>query len=99
MFIAIISIHIYADVSYKMKSERIVFSTTRWNDTGQVMDTTSMSRVPLTLTGIELFRRMAENGFAPPPPREFRRHILSCRELKVESFKTCLHSVRWGVSL
>ena len=41
---------------------------------------------------------MAENGFAPAP-REFRRHILSCRELKVESFKTCLHSVRWGVSL
>ena len=32
-------------------------------------------------------------------PREFRRHILSCRELKTESFKKCLHSVRWGVSL
>ena len=47
------------------------------------------------------FRRMAENGFAPPPPppREFCRHILSCRKLKAESFKTCLHSVRWGVSL
>ena len=48
------------------------------------------------------FRRMAENGFAPPPPpppREFCRHILSCSELKAESFKTCLHSVRWGVSL
>ena len=43
-------------------------------------------------------RRMAENGFAPSP-REFRRHILSCRELKAESFKKCLHSVRWGVSL
>ena len=44
-------------------------------------------------------RRMAENGFAPPPPREFRRHILSCRELKAESFKRCLHSVLRGVSL
>ena len=44
------------------------------------------------------YRRMAENGFAPPT-REFRRHILSCRELKAESFKTCLHSARWGVSL
>ena len=43
-------------------------------------------------------RRMAENGFAPPP-REFCRHILSSRELKAESFKKCLHSVRWGVSL
>ena len=39
-------------------------------------------------------------GLLPPPPsREFCRHILSCRELKVESFKKCLHSVRWGVSL
>ena len=42
-------------------------------------------------------RRMAENGFAPP--REFCRHILSCRELKVKSFKKCLHSVLQGVSL
>ena len=33
------------------------------------------------------------------PPREFCRHILPCRELKAESFKTCLHSVLWGVSL
>ena len=47
-----------------------------------------------------LTRRMAENGFAPPPPpREFCRHILSCRELKAESFKRCLHSVLRGVSL
>ena len=45
-----------------------------------------------------LVRRMAENGFAPPP-REFCRHILSCRELKAESFKRCLHSVLRGVSL
>ena len=42
------------------------------------------------------YRRMAENGFAlapppPHPPREFCRHILSCRELKAESFKTYLH--------
>ena len=43
-------------------------------------------------------RRMAENGFAPPP-REFCRHILSCRELKAETFKRCLHSVLRGVSL
>ena len=34
-----------------------------------------------------------------PPPREFRRHILSCRELKAASFKRCLHSVLRGVSL
>ena len=34
-----------------------------------------------------------------PPPREFCRHILSCRELKTESFKRCLHSVLRGVSL
>ena len=47
----------------------------------------------------ECNRRMAENGFAPPPPREFCRHILSCRELKAESFKRCLHSVLRGVSL
>ena len=47
---------------------------------------------------ISLDRRMAENGFAPPP-REFCRHILSCRELKAESFKRCLHSVLRGVSL
>ena len=33
-----------------------------------------------------LCRRMAENGFAPSPPREFCRHILSGRELKAESF-------------
>ena len=33
-----------------------------------------------------------------PPPREFCRHILSCRELKAESFKRCLHSVLRGVS-
>ena len=46
----------------------------------------------------QLFRRMAENGFAPPH-REFCRNILSGRELKAESFKKCLHSVRWGVSL
>ena len=38
-------------------------------------------------------------GLLPPPPREFCRHILSCRELKAKSFKTCLHSVLWGVSL
>ena len=44
------------------------------------------------------YRRMAENGFALSP-REFRRHILSCRELKAESFKRCLHSVLRGVSL
>ena len=34
-----------------------------------------------------------------PPPREFCRHILSCRELKAESFKRCLRSVLRGVSL
>ena len=39
------------------------------------------------------YRRMAENGW------EFCRHILSCRELKAESFKRCLHSVLRGVSL
>ena len=44
-------------------------------------------------------RRMAENEFAPPPPREFCRHILSCRKLKAESVKRCLHSVLRDVSL
>ena len=34
-----------------------------------------------------------------PPPGEFWRYILSCREFKVASFKRCLHSVRWGVSM
>ena len=38
-------------------------------------------------------------GLPPPPPREFGRHILSCKKLKGDSFKKCLHSVRWGVSL
>ena len=38
-------------------------------------------------------------GLLPPPPKEFCRHILSCRELKAESFKRCLHSVLRGVSL
>ena len=39
-------------------------------------------------TSVTSDRRMAENGFPPPPPpREFCRHILSCRELKAESFK------------
>ena len=33
------------------------------------------------------------------PPREFCRHILSCRELKTKSFKRCLHSVLRGVGL
>ena len=33
------------------------------------------------------------------PPREFCRHILTCRELKAEYFKRCLHSVLRGVSL
>ena len=45
-----------------------------------------------------VYRRMAENGFAPPT-REFCRHILSCRELKAESLKKCLRSVHWGVNL
>ena len=51
-----------------------------------------------TYNSIICSRRMAENGFAPPP-REFCRHILSCRELKAKSFKRCLHSVLRGVSL
>ena len=62
------------------------------------MTNCSIMRVNMTYCSI---RRMAENGFAPPPPppREFCRHILSCRELKAESFKRCLHSVLRGVSL
>ena len=53
------------------------------------------------LAKLFLYRRMAENGFVPPPPppREFCRHILSCRDLNAESFKRCLHSVLCGVSL
>ena len=34
-----------------------------------------------------------------PPSRDFCRYILSCRELKAESFRRCLHTVLWGVSL
>ena len=44
------------------------------------------------------YRRMAENGFAPPPLGNFA-DILSCRDLKAASFKRCLHSVLRGVSL
>ena len=58
----------------------------------------SLLMLLLNVNGGIHFRRMAENGFAPPP-REFCRHILSCRELKAESFKRCLHSVLRGVSL
>ena len=42
-------------------------------------------------------RRMAENGFAPPLGNF--ADISYLVELKVESFKKCLHSVLWGVSL
>ena len=59
----------------------------------------SIAHVPPYFTVGNRYRRMAENGFAPPPPREFCRHILSCRKLKAESFKRCLHSVLRGVSL
>ena len=50
----------------------------------------------------ELNKRMLDGWLRMgllPPPREFCRHILSCRELKAESFKRCLHSVLRGVSL
>ena len=58
-----------------------------------------MLYLTLTMNYLSItIRRMAENGFAPPP-REFCSHILSCRELKAESFKRCLHSVLLGVSL
>ena len=56
--------------------------------------------IPEEMSGNITYRRMAENGFAPPPPpREFCSHILSYRELKAESFKRCLHSMLRGVSL
>ena len=74
-------------------------------DTGQII---LVKQVDIYVYSIEvrylsimaiIYRRMAENWFAPPTPREFRRHILSRRELKAESFKRCLHSVLRGVSL
>ena len=34
-----------------------------------------------------------------PSSGDINSSNLSCRELKAESFKKCLHSVRWGVSL
>ena len=52
--------------------------------------------IPEEISEIDGWLRM---GLPPPPPREFGRHILSCRKLKAESFKKCLHSVRWSVSL
>ena len=60
----------------------------------------ALETITLEIDKCKSNRRMAENGFAPPPPpREFCKHIISCRELKAESLKKCLHSVRWGVSL
>ena len=50
------------------------------------------------ITGMSLLDGWLRMGLLPPP-REFCRHILSCRELKAESFKRCLHSVLRGVSL
>ena len=43
-------------------------------------------------------RLRAKKGPAPPP-REFCRHILSWSKFQAASFKRCLHSVLWGVSL
>ena len=59
----------------------------------------NLAKMTFIIAKMFLSRWMAENGFAPPPPREFCRHIISCRELKAESFKRCLHSVLRGVSL
>ena len=56
------------------------------------------SKNNLKKTNVMLIDRWLRMGLLPPP-REFRRHILSCRELKAESFKRCLHSVLRGVSL
>ena len=63
----------------------------------QKLSQDSMARLnsPSPLSNIDGWLRMG----LLRPPREFCRHILSCRELKAESFKTCLHSVLWGVSL
>ena len=47
----------------------------------------------------ELIDGWLRMGLLPSPPREFCRHILSCKELKAESFKRCLHSTLRGVSL
>ena len=73
----------------------MAFNLKGYDNGGMPYDTFVHLKSLITLVN----RRMAENGFAPPPPREFCRHILSCRELKAESFKRCLHSVLRGVSL
>ena len=70
-----------------------------WIDTNNMFSNNSFEFIKYELNMGSDIRRMAENGFAPPPPGEFCRHILSCRELKAESFKRCLHSVLRGVSL
>ena len=67
-------------------------------ETSYISQSTKACRPHSPVSELRRDRRMAENGFAPPP-REFCRHILSCRELKAESFKRCLHSVLRGVSL
>ena len=59
--------------------------------------------VQVSLTTLFFFyptlnRLRAKKGPAPPP-REFCRHILTCREFQAASFKRCLHSVLRGVSL
>ena len=44
-------------------------------------------------------RLMAENVITPPPPREFRKLILSKRRFQAASFYRCLHYGRRGVSI
>ena len=73
-------------------------STFRYLDDLHNIDNPYFEHMISQIYPTKLYRRMAENGFAPTP-REFCRHILSCRELKAESFKKCLHSVLRGVSL
>ena len=66
--------------------------------------TSSLSMPPADMPLLGIFEWGLVEGWLrmrllPPPPREFRRHRLSCRELKAESFKKCCRSVRWGVSM
>ena len=63
-----------------------------FNHTQARVKTQQMSRRSLR-------RLMTENDLPPHPLREFRRHILSCKEFQAASFQRCLQSVRRGVSL
>ena len=60
---------------------------------------TRMNSVDQNITSLESKYRLRAKKGPAPPPREFRRDILSLRKFQAVSFKRCLHSVLRGVSL